>query len=702
MADFNQLIDQYAAQIGAAKTPQMAEEFRNGVYQSIAQGKATPTIKDAIPEGQVFRFTDGGVYQKSGNKAIPISGYTGSIIDVPIAAQNWNSFGTLVQGQYGIQAGQTKEQGMAAYDAALNDSITPRVTFQQNADGSVIQGSGTTISGTQALAQQQAARNAYNRETLKVTPYGYQETPEDLANKARMEAATKNIPIGLANAPKTQPKYVTSYKGNSVQDFLTSAGQDGSYANRAKLALEQGITGYKGTAEQNLLLLSKLRGATSSTLASEPSTVNKDITADSLKGATGTTMPNAPAPTGAADATVAGAATTLAEIMKQLTPATTPEDAKQQSLLDQMTSLVGEAAKKSADQLTAEQSAGLPDLKKQFADINGQILTKSAEYNVLQAANANKPITMNSIIGNERAILNAKAADIGLLTARAQALQGQIEVAQDTVNRAIDLKYDTKEKQLDILQAQLNALQPTLTKQEKLQATAQQLLIDQQKQELADIKAKEKEKSDVILGMISDYPDAGITFTDSLSQAQAKLSKSRIYQDKVRAPVSSSSTSTTQNQEVIQQAQQKITLADEILKNYGQLGAVGPNALARFDPVASLTGAKSNFIASVQQLVNQETLASLLNLKKAGGTLGALNESEGQMLRDAASKINNWAIKNKDGKVTGYNAAENDFRKEIERIKTLSQKAITDATKNTSDPLGLGINANPLGLDLGN
>lgn len=128
----------------------------------------------------------------------------------------------------------------------------------------------------------------------------------------------------------------------------------------------------------------------------------------------------------------------------------------------------------------------------------------------------------------------------------------------------------------------------------------------------------------------------------------------------------------------------------------GEASAVGSNFLSRdtggilsgsiykmLHPITSisnfLTGAKSNYIAGVQQLTNQETMDKLLQLKQAGGTLGALNESEGQMLRDAATKINNWAIKDKNGNVTGYNTSEANFNAELQRLKDLAQKAVDNA-----------------------
>jgi len=219
---------------------------------------------------------------------------------------------------------------------------------------------------------------------------------------------------------------------------------------------------------------------------------------------------------GVANGMVAGAGASIVEIMKQLTPPVSEADTKQQNLLDQMSTLVGEEANKAADQLTTEQSAGLPQLRQQFAEINTKILTKIAEYNILQTENQNKPITMNTIIGNERAILNARAADIGFLQAQAQGLQGQISTAQETVNRAIDLKYSTIEAKLNIYQAQLNAIQPILNKEEKLQAQAQQLLIDRQNQAITGQKASEKQIQSLVLNYISDMQSAGKTPSQSV------------------------------------------------------------------------------------------------------------------------------------------------------------------------------------------
>lgn len=63
-----------------------------------------------------------------------------------------------------------------------------------------------------------------------------------------------------------------AYSGTSIVDYLKSIGRDSSYAVRKALAAQYGITNYSGTAEQNLALLDKLRGATATTTTPQSST----------------------------------------------------------------------------------------------------------------------------------------------------------------------------------------------------------------------------------------------------------------------------------------------------------------------------------------------------------------------------------------------------------------------------------------------
>jgi len=59
---------------------------------------------------------------------------------------------------------------------------------------------------------------------------------------------------------------MADYTGNSIVDYLSSTGQDSSYAARAKMAAERGINNYSGTAAQNTQMLGGLRDNTAPTM----------------------------------------------------------------------------------------------------------------------------------------------------------------------------------------------------------------------------------------------------------------------------------------------------------------------------------------------------------------------------------------------------------------------------------------------------
>ena len=69
--------------------------------------------------------------------------------------------------------------------------------------------------------------------------------------------------------------------------------------------------------------------------------------------------------------------------------------------------------------------------------------------------------------------------------------------------------------------------------------------------------------------------------------------------------------------------------------------------------------------------------------------------SEQRLLAASASKLGSWAIKDKNGKTTGFEVPETEVVKELNKIK---QFAVLDYERRTgrpytteSDPAGLGI-----------
>ncbi len=91
---------------------------------------------------------------------------------------------------------------------------------------------------------------------------GRRTDPHNALNKygKSFDGFIKDVVKELNAKDKKEDKPKTStYKGDSIVDYLNSIGVNSSYSNRAKLAKQYDIKNYKGTAAQNLELLNKMR-----------------------------------------------------------------------------------------------------------------------------------------------------------------------------------------------------------------------------------------------------------------------------------------------------------------------------------------------------------------------------------------------------------------------------------------------------------
>lgn len=195
-----------------------------------------------------------------------------------------------------------------------------------------------------------------------------------------------------------------------------------------------------------------------------------------------------------------------------------------------------------------------------------------------------------------------------------------------------------------------------------------------------DLQALEQAKvaSEIVAGLISTYPDAGILPTDSVAVAENKLSSSRIYGEKVRPP--SGSIVGTNNPivdswvKLIQSGQAKITSVPAALKNAVanalQKSPVtsAPSSytqrqneliLGSIDTLMPLVGGwttgivgKSTskipsspaydfdaLLTTLKSQVTNKTLAEMRAASKTGGALGQVSDYEGKKLESAIGAL---------------------------------------------------------------
>lgn len=148
-----------------------------------------------------------------------------------------------------------------------------------------------------------------------------------------------------------------------------------------------------------------------------------------------------------------------------------------------------------------------------------------------------------------------------------------------------------------------------------------------------------------------------------------------------------------QDQELDIIAKEKAQIASTLKSHSGLNNAVGTIALGRKAPFQ--WGQKADFIASVEQLVSDLSLESLIDAKSRGATFGALSDSEMRILASAATKIGTWRQRDKDGNVIGYKASESAFRNELDNISKIFLRAVkgnelNQSTNTTQTPIMIG------------
>lgn len=225
-----------------------------------------------------------------------------------------------------------------------------------------------------------------------------------------------------------------------------------------------------------------------------------------------------------ADSTAAGATSTannLQSYIDQLSTPTTALDQQQNDLITSLQGLYGQDTGKSDYTLQQEQQAGIPGLKEQLAQLNGDILTKNAQYEKTyqdaESPDKTGGVTTFAVTGYQAAVRRAQASDLALQYAKGQALTGNLQAAEDNVSRAVDLKYQGIEEEITAKEKQLQVIQPLLSAEQQKVAQAQQNMLDDQKQKIADQKEEAKTNLNLALqaGVKTNFVNQNGKFFDA-------------------------------------------------------------------------------------------------------------------------------------------------------------------------------------------
>lgn len=204
-------------------------------------------------------------------------------------------------------------------------------------------------------------------------------------------------------------------------------------------------------------------------------------------------------------------------------------------------------------QLAENAKYGISDIDKAKAEANTELQLKLAEIkgldaNYLKRKNeiGKKVITMGRMSGQmtqedkdymiEKNLLTSEAS---LIQAKYLGLSGQLEAAQKAADRAVDLKYADQMYKTNNQIKMLELLQGQVDEENENYRWAMTQALEDKRTALNQQMDYKKMILNSKLDLIAKYPDAGISLNDTDAQARAKLAGSKIYQDQIRPPVSS-------------------------------------------------------------------------------------------------------------------------------------------------------------------
>lgn len=364
----------------------------------------------------------------------------------------------------------------------------------------------------------------------------------------------------------------------------------------------------------------------------------------------------------------------LSDLLK--TPVQTPDLT---SLYSQLFSQSGISDKETK---SIESQKGLELLNAQMASLNAEAQAVPIQ---LQQESLGRGVTASGVAPIEADRLRSIAL-------RSLPLQGQI-LAQQAIatgdQRALSYAQDKFSQvfQIQVQQAQMNY---TAAKEQR-----DRIYDYLSKAEQNRINALQKEDDRKFQLMTNNINYAQTLSTTALENGRADIAakitaldpKSPSYQSDLGrlagtitpkpvpqpTPVVPTPTDIVKTQTQLALDKSKVDLISNLSLDKYLTSAVGPNALARISFTNFATGGKSNFIAGIEQVRSQLNLDALIQAKAQGATFGALSDQELKVLASSASKIGTWAVKDKNGNITGYKANEGDFRKELDKINNFAK-----------------------------
>lgn len=195
--------------------------------------------------------------------------------------------------------------------------------------------------------------------------------------------------------------------------------------------------------------------------------------------------------------------------------------AENTALYDRVKALYQQQTGKAVDLAKAQEKAGVSGIEKQIQEQNLLITNLANQYNrnIASLPGQGRGITTGIISAQTDRERRLAAADISAQTSLLQAYQGNLELAKQSAQNAVDLKYGPIESEINSKLKLLELNYPNFTAAEKKQADIVSSYLQSQK----DQTAQQKEKELAISNVLAEAAKNGAT-TDVINKIKSSAS----------------------------------------------------------------------------------------------------------------------------------------------------------------------------------
>lgn len=302
-----------------------------------------------------------------------------------------------------------------------------------------------------------------------------------------------------------------------------------------------------------------------------------------------------------------------------------------------------------------ENSFNVSGMTKELIDLNSQIAQRKNFFTQQIQTAEDKAIPTPFIVGEQTQIQRQSAIELGALASVAQALQGNIQLANDTIDRTLKLEFEPVENRINNIKSLLDLNYQDLTTQEKKRADLTTVLLNQQQKMVDDIKSAKK---DAYNAVINSDASVGQKSQAALNIAQANNTDD-IYGIALKYGAPKADT------QVVDVGGNKVLINAKTGNTIKVLGSSGAQSISLTGEGKPLADAFNSAVAGMPGTQLPTATKTFTNLVNEGDVEGAKNYIIRVALANASTDQQNQAI----GRKTAVSALT-DLKSLLEQAKT--------------------------------